>query len=205
MCHRSISSLWLGLALDCGRQLCTHPRSQADSIRPMAPFGQPSARDARVRGRARGKVRTLFFQFSRHLGGLVGNDCTDELKPQKSLSQVMPFIARVPSNPSGSGPRSTQCMPRDSASNVPCFRSRTRPRTTQGQFLFGDEFNRINELSRDPTRHQIRLSRSKNWLTINRLNKNRTGGRLEQKLALPHYPAERLPLARFSSSANCST
>ena len=55
----------------------------------------------------------------------------------------------------------------------------------QGQFLFGDEFNRINELSRDATRHQIRLSRSKNWLTINRLNKNRTGGRLELKLALP--------------------
>ena len=58
---------------------------------------------------------------------------------------------------------------------------------TQGQFLFGDEFNRINELSRDATRHQIRLSRSKNWLTINRLNKNRTGGRLEQKLALDRY------------------
>ena len=58
---------------------------------------------------------------------------------------------------------------------------------TQGQFLFGDEFNRINELSRDATRHQIRLSRSKNWLTINRLNKNWTGGRLEQKLALNPY------------------
>ena len=33
----------------------------------------------------------------------------------------------------------------------------------QGQFLFGDEFNRINELSRDATRHQIRLRRSKIW------------------------------------------
>ena len=58
--------------------------------------------------------------------------------------------------------------------------------TGQGQFLFGDEFNRINELSRDAIRHQIRLSRSRNWRTINRLNKNWTGGRLEQKLALVH-------------------
>ena len=33
----------------------------------------------------------------------------------------------------------------------------------QGQFLFGDEFNRINELSRDAARHQIRLRRSKIW------------------------------------------
>ena len=34
VCHRSISSPWLGLALGCGRQLCTRPQSQADSISP---------------------------------------------------------------------------------------------------------------------------------------------------------------------------
>ena len=48
-----------------------------------------------------------------------------------------------------------------------------------------------------PVQHQDRLSRSENWRTINRLNKNRTGGRLEQKLALVQHGSARgvsLPL-----------
>ena len=78
-------------------------------------------------------------------------------------------------------PRAYTCL-----QESPSEDAKTRPSgvVPQDQFLFGDEFNRINELSRDTTRHQDRLSRSKNSLTITRLNKNRTGGRLEQKLAL---------------------
>lgn len=37
-------------------------------------------------------MRTLFFRFSRYLGGVVGNDCKDQLNPLEPVLQMMPLI-----------------------------------------------------------------------------------------------------------------
>ena len=58
----------------------------------MASLGQPSARDAQGGDRARAIVRAQRFRFSRHLGGVVGNDPGDEPKPHKPLPQMMPLV-----------------------------------------------------------------------------------------------------------------
>ena len=73
----------------------------------------------------------------------------------------------------------------------------------QGQFLFGDDISRINELSGDATLRQDRLSRSENWRTINRLNKNGTGGWLEQKSALGAVRAASIGTGGSASMEGC--
>ena len=100
--------------------------------------------------------------------------------------------------------KTASSMNRGNMGDVPCRMNRlsgrirrisgrrkiVAPIRSQGKFLLRDKISRINELRRDAGLHQDRPDRSKNWVTINRLNKHRSGRRREHNLALLTSPCD---------------